>query len=79
VGASAELRETDYEGNWFPHTDGEAREDRTRSFRASVHDRALAWKAFSPQVSLVHEVRKTNAQLYDYERPGGELRFVRLF
>ena len=79
VGASAELRETDYEGNWFPHTAGEAREDRTRSFRASVHNRALAWQGFSPQVSLVHEVRKTNAQLYDYERTGGELRFVKLF
>ena len=80
VGASAELRETDYEGNWFPHTAaGESREDRTTSFRLSVHNRALAWQGFSPQVSLVHEVRKTNAQLYDYERTGGELRFVKLF
>ncbi len=79
VGASAELRETGYEGNWFPHTAGEPREDRTRSFRASVHNRALAWKGFSPQVSVVNETRKTNAQLYDYERTGGELRFVKLF
>ena len=36
-------------------------------------------KCFSPQVSVVHEVRKTNAQLYDYERTGGEFRFVKLF
>ena len=79
VGGSGELRRTDYEGNWFPHTSGEPREDRTRSLRASVHNRALAWKGFSPQISLVHEVRKTNAQLYDYERSGGELRFVRPF
>ena len=80
VGASAELRETDYEGNWSPHTEaGEAREDRTRSVRLSAHNRGLAWKGFSPQVSLVHEVRKTNAQLYDYKRTGGELRFVRVF
>ena len=79
VGGSGELRRTDYEGNWFPHTSGEPREDRTRSLRASVHNRALAWKGFSPQISLVREVRKTNAQLYDYERTGGELRFVRLF
>ena len=80
VGGNAELRLTDYEGNWFPHTEGgEAREDETRSFRASVHNRALAWKGFSPQVSLVHEVRKTNAQLYDYDRTGGELRLVRVF
>ena len=79
VGGSGELRRADYEGNWFPHTDGEPREDRTYSLRASVHNRALAWQGFSPQVSVVHEVRSTNAQLYDYERTGGELRFVRLF
>jgi len=79
VGGNAELRRTDYEGNWFPHTEGEARADRTHSLSASVHNRKLAWKGFSPQVSLVHEVRKTNAQLYDYERSGGELRFVKLF
>ena len=80
VGGSGELRWTDYEGNWFPHTSGgEAREDRTRSLRASVHNRALTLYGFSPQLALVHEVRKTNAQLYDYKRLGGELRFVRQF
>ena len=79
VGASGELRLADYEGNWFPHTLGEPREDRTYSIRLSVHNRAIAWKGFSPQLSLVHEVRDTNAQLYDYERTGGELRFVRVF
>ena len=79
VGGSGELRLTDYEGNWFPHTEGEPREDETHALRASVHNRRLAWKGLSPQVALVHEVRKTNAQLYDYERTGGELRFVKLF
>ena len=79
VGASGELRRADYEGNWFPHTAGEPREDRTWAARLSVHNRAIAWKGFSPQLSLVHEVRDTNAQLYDYERTGGELRFVRVF
>ena len=80
VGGSGELRRTEYEGNWFPFTtSGEPREDRTRSLRVSVHNRAFTWKGFSPQLSLVHEVRTTNAQLYDYKRTGGELRFVRLF
>ena len=80
VGGSGELRRTEYEGNWFPFTaSGDPREDRTRSLRASVHNRVFAWKGFSPQLSLVHEVRTTNAQLYDYKRTGGELRFVRLF
>ena len=80
VAGSGELRWADYQGNWFPHTTGgEPREDRIRSLRASVHNRAFSWQGFSPQVSLVHEVRSTNAQLYDYKRTGGELRFVRLF
>ena len=80
VGGSGEVRWTDYEGDWFPHTaGGAAREDRTRSLRLSVHNRAFAWKGFSPRVSLVHEVRDTNAQLYDYERTGGELSVVRVF
>ena len=79
VGASGELRRADYEGNWYPHTAGESREDETYSARLSVHNRALAWQGFSPQLSVVHERRRTNAQLYDYERTGGELRFVRLF
>ena len=79
LGASVEQRWADYEGNWFPHTDGEAREDRTRSVRLFLHNRRLAWKGFSPQLSLVHEVRETNAQAYDYKRTGGELRAVRLF
>ena len=80
VGGSGEMRWTDYEGNWFPHTTGgEPREDRTRSFRLSVHNRAFAWQGFSPRLSVVHEVRDTNAQLYDYERTGGELSFVRVF
>ena len=80
VGGSAELRLADYEGNWFPNTTGgEPREDRTRSLRLSLYNRAFAWQGFSPQLSVVHEVRDTNAQLYDYRRTGGELSFVRVF
>ena len=79
VDVRGRLSRTDYEGNWFPHTAGEPREDRTRTVRLSAHNRALAWKGFSPQVSVVREERATNAQLYDYKRTGGELRFVRVF
>ena len=45
----------------------------------SVHDRALAWQGFGPQVSVVNEVRKTDARLHDHERTGGEPGFARLF
>ena len=80
VGIGAEYRWTDYEGNWFPNVrDGSAREDRTRSLRASVHNRALVFWGFSPELVAVNERRTTNAQLYDYKRTRGELRFVRQF
>ena len=80
VGGSGEMHWTDYEGDWSFYTQSAApREDRTRSLRLSVHNRAFAWRGFSPRLSLVHEVRDTNAQLYDYRRTGGELSFVRVF
>ena len=80
VGASGTLRWTEYEGNWFPFTtDGSPRSDLARSLRLNAHNRALAFEGFSPQISVVREDRTSTAQLHDYERIFGELRFVRLF
>ena len=80
VGGGGEVRWTDFEGEWPPHTPpGEDRADRTHSLRLSVHHRALTLMGFSPELVAVHEARATNAQLYDYRRTHGELRFVRQF
>ena len=80
VGSGGEYRWTDFEAGWSPFVpDGGPREDRTWSARASVHNRGITLFGFSPEVSVVHEVRKTNAQVYDYERTRGELRFVQQF
>ena len=80
LGGSVIHRWTSYEGNWSPHTPGGVpRDDKTLTLRASVHNRALTFFGFSPQVSVVREVRTTNAQLHDYKKTGGELRFVRQF
>ena len=80
VGGSGTLRWTEYEGDWFPFTiDGSPRSDITRSLRVFAHNRALTLQGFSPQVSVVQEQRASTAQLHDYERIFGELRFVRLF
>ena len=80
VGGSGEMRRTGYEGNWGFYTPGgEPRRDRTRSLRLSVHNRAFTVLGFSPRLSVVKEVRTTNAQLYDYKRTSGELSFVRQF
>ena len=80
VGGGGEVRWTDFEGQWPPHTPpGEDRADQTRSLRLSILNRGLTVYGFSPEVVLVNEARETNAQLYDYQRTHGELRFVRQF
>ena len=55
---------------------GEERGDLTRSLRLNLHNRAFTVGGFSPQLSMVKEERTSNAQLHDYERLSGELRFV---
>ena len=80
VSGGGDYRWTNFEPGWFPHVeDGGARKDETWSARASVYNRGFTLMGFSPELGVVHEVRTTNAQLYDYERTSGELRFVRQF
>ncbi len=80
VGGSGTVRWTDYEGNWAPFVlGGGARSDRTWSVRLNVLNRALTLSGFSPQISVVHEWRRSNAQLHDYRRTFGEMRLVRQF
>ena len=80
VGGGGEVRWTGFEDGWFPNTPpGEDRADRTQSVHLSVHNRAFTLMGFSPELVAVHEERDTNAQLYDYQRTRGELRFVRQF
>ena len=80
VGGSAQMRWTGYEGRWFPFTlDGSPREDRTSSLSVSLLHRNFTLFGFSPQVAVTREVRSSNAQLYDFQRTRGELRFVRQF
>ena len=80
VGAGAEVRWADYEPGWFPFVpDNGARRDRTRSVRASVHNRGFTVFGFSPELVVVNEERETNAQAHDFRRTRGELRFVQQF
>ena len=80
VSGGGDYRWTNFEPGWFPHVEDDgARRDRTWSARTSVYNRAFTLMGFSPELGVVHEVRRTNAQLYDYERTSGELRFVRQF
>jgi len=80
LGLSGEYRKTEYEGNWFPFTeDGSPRSDRTEILRLSLLNRGWTVRGFSPQFVVTHEQRDTNAQIYDYDRTNGEVRFVRQF
>ena len=44
-----------------------------------MHNRGFTLYGFSPELVVVEEERESNAQLRDYERTRGELRFVRQF
>ena len=80
VGGNAELRSTDYSGEWFPFVpDNSSREDDVRIFSVSIFNRGFTTFGFSPQLIVVNEERESNAQLYDYKRTRAELRFVRQF
>ena len=75
-------RWTDYEGPGSAPTnvlDGTPREDATHTVRIAVHRRDLTIRGFSPQLSVTHERRASNAQQADYRRTGAELSFVRQF
>ena len=80
VGGSAGYRWTEFDSSWPPFTpSGVSRKDETWNLKASVLNRAFTAFGFSPQLSVVREVRTSNAQGSDYRRTSGELRFVRQF
>ena len=81
VGASGEWRRTDYEGGGDVHLtmDGGGREDRMRILRATVLNRAATLFGFSPQLAVVGETLRSNAQAVSYRRNRAELRAVRQF
>ena len=80
VGASAEFRWTNYEGQWGPFViDNSSRQDRTRILQATLLNRALTVYGFSPQIAFSNQVRESNAQLFDFKRNLIEMRWVRQF
>ena len=69
-----------YEGRWGAFTPGGvSREDRTRTLRASLFNRAFTVHGFSPELVLVNEERESNAQLYGHRRNRAALTLVRQF
>ena len=81
VGGGGELRWTDFEGQWIAaHAAGRGPggPDAEACGSPSTTGGSRSY-GFSPEIVVVNEARETNAQLYDYQRTHGELRFVRQF
>ena len=49
------------------------------TLRLDIHNRGFTVGGFSPQVSMMQQEQASNAQLHDYDRLSGELRFLKLF
>ena len=80
VGFGVEFRGVNYEDGWFPFVpDNGTRKDRVNVLRASVFNRSLTLFGFSPEITVIKARRASTAQLHDYDRLQGELRFQRLF
>ena len=80
LGAQVATRWTKYRGNWRVFTGtGKSRSDFYYSASLSASHRALVMYDFIPKVSLIHEVRSSNASLYSYQRTRLELQFISLF
>ena len=57
----------------------EARREETVAGRIAVSNRHIELFGFMPELTLRHEVRESNLDLYDYERSVAELEVVRSF
>ena len=81
LGSNAQMRRTYYEGEGGAHftLTGRQRLDRSFHFSITILNRVVAFYGFSPQLALIHEARRTNAQAQSYDRQRAELRLVRQF
>ena len=78
VGLSESLQLTGYEAaNVSVHPD--PREDRLLTSRASLHNRTLEFRGFTPTLSFVNERRSSNVAHFEYRRNRVELALQRTF
>ena len=78
VTAGPSYRQREY-GAPLPVYGPEARRDETVAGRITVSNRRIEVLGFMPEITVRHEVRESNLELYDYERTVGELGVVRTF
>ena len=78
VGGGPLYRWREY-GAPLPAFGSEVRRDRTLGARITVSNRRIDWFGFSPRITLRHERRDSNLDLYDYRRTVGEFSLIRTF
>ncbi len=80
LGASIAIERIKYRGRWTQYTTGGvSRRDRVRVIRIHAQKRNIKIFGFVPQATVVNEVRKSNAALYDYRRSRLEVALQREF
>ena len=78
VTAGPSFRRRGY-GAALPIYGPEARRDETVAGRIAVSNRRIEMFGFMPEITLRHEVRESNLELYDYDRTVAEFGVVRTF
>ena len=78
VGGGPLYRWREY-GAPLPAFGSEVRRDRTLGARITLSNRRIDWFGFSPRITLRHERRDSNLDLYDYTRTVGEFSLIRTF
>ena len=80
VGFSTSYSHKAYEGQpGFPTRDGEPRRDNYLSLQATILHRDFTIKGFSPQLALIHDRLKTNAQASEFQNKRLQITMVRQF
>ena len=78
VGLATSYSHKDFEGQpGFPTRDGEPRRDKFLSLQATILHRDFTIKGFSPQLALIHDRLKTNAQASDFQNTRMQITMVR--
>ncbi len=79
IGGDGNWDRTRYEGSSFSVSGFGSRTDHTRTFRLNILNRGFTLLGFSPQLSIVRELRDSNSSIAGYQRKRAELRLVRQF
>ena len=79
VAGNVGIKNSKYEGNWRPYTDGTPRKDKLYFFRINVSRQNYSLLGFKPQFYITNEKLRSNAQLYSHNKIYAGINFTRTF